>query len=113
MSTIYIYIQCLVAGWQHCENDNTLVMAKKRELGQAKCLGNCVAMWGCQRSMDQWIWFMVSPGFKANNKKIEGRLLREPSQILSFTTNPPHISTSPGLIVWSAAAGAKSIIPRN
>lgn len=74
-------------------------------------LGNCEAMWGFQRSMDQWIWFMVSPGFKANNKKIEGRLFEShPRSYLS----PPHAHLYLShLFVWSAAAGAKSIIPRN
>ncbi len=64
-----------------------------------------------------WICVMVSPGFKANSKKIEGRLFQ--SHPRSYLSSSPHISPSPGLTVWSAAAGAlcregaNSIIPRN
>lgn len=54
MNTIYTYIQYCGAGWQHCENDNTLFFMAKGELwsSQMLCLGNCVAIWDCQRSME-------------------------------------------------------------
>lgn len=53
-------------------------------------LGNCVAMWGCQRSMDLWICFMVGPGLKANSKKIEGRLFESHPRSYPIIHPPTH-----------------------
>lgn len=103
MNTIYTYIQCCGAGWQHCENDNTLVMAKgELEQAQLLCLGNCAAIWRSQRSLIEWICVMASRGLKANSKKIEGRLLE--SHPISYLSSPSP--TPPSLTVWSAAARA-------